>query len=445
MSTRTTLAVCAIAVCFAGSTGTGSSPNRSSPGSVGDGAVVRLWNQIATDAIVVTGGNAPASSGVMMAMVQLAMYDAAVAIAGGYRPYAARIDAPRDASIAAAVAQSAHDILVDLLPAQAVALDARLADTLAAMADGSAKSNGIWVGQQAAAGILVSRSDDGRFASVPYVFLPAGPGVYQPTPPAFSTTPLVPWVARTRPFTMIGPSQFRPDAPPPLHSRKWARAFNLTQAYGAVDSSVRTPEQSIIAIFWTEHTVQQWNRNIRAHAERLGLDDVDTARLLAVTNTAMADAWIGCWDAKYHYSFWRPVTAIQQGESDGNPDTVGDPSWLPFRTTPNHPEYPGAHGCVSTAASHALKRFFGSDGTYFPMDAVVGGVTYTHVFTRYTDAGAQARAARIFGGMHYSFSNDEGARLGRSVVQWIFENGFFRPCGSRFSDAAAATRRNACR
>jgi hypothetical protein len=391
-----------------------------------DGRVVRLWNQIATDAIVVTGANAPASSGVLMAIVQLGIYDAVVSIVGGYEPYAASIDAPASASIDAAVAQSAHDVLVDLLPAQAAALDAQLAGTLATIPDGQAKSDGIWVGQLAAAGILANRAGDGRFADLPYTFGVPGPGIYQPTPPAFSTSPLVPWVAHVRPFTVTSPSQFRPGPPPSLSSRKWSNAYNLTRAFGDINSTIRTGEQSEIAIFWTEHTVRQWNRNIRLQAAREALDDVETARLLAITNTAMADAWIGCWDAKYHYSFWRPVTAIQQGDTDGRSDTIGDPTWTPFRITPNHPEYPGAHSCVSTAASHALKRFFRSDRTILPMDAVIGGVTYIHTFTRYTDAGAEAMAARIFGGMHYTFSNEAGARLARHIVRQMFANGCFR-------------------
>jgi hypothetical protein len=390
------------------------------------GQVVRQWNEIATDAIVVTGANAPASSGVLMAMVQLAVYDAAVAICGGFRPYAVSIPAPPWASVDAAVAQSAHDVLIDLLPAQIAALDTALANALAAIPDGKAKTYGIWVGSQAAAGLLANRAGDGRFAAVTYAFMPPGPGVYQPTPPAFSTTPLVPWVAEVRPFTMTSPAQFRSGPPPALSSRRWKQAYNLTKLYGDVNSSVRSAEQSEIAIFWTEHTVRQWNRNIRLQAEREGLDAMDAARLLAVTNTAMADAWIGCWDAKYHYGFWRPVTAIQQGDTDGRADTIGDPAWLPFRTTPNHPEYPGAHGCVSTAASHALRRYFRRNETVFPMDAIVNGVTYVHAFTRYTDAGDEARAARIFGGMHYDFSNEAGARLGRQVVSWMFGSGFFR-------------------
>jgi hypothetical protein len=399
-----------------------------------DGTLIRLWNQIAADAIVVTGANAPASSGVLIAIVQLAVYDAVAAIDGGYHPYATSIDAPAGASVDAAVAQSAHDVLVDLLPAQTAALGAQLAGTLAAIPAGVAKADGIWVGQRAAAGILANRAGDGRFANVPYTFLPPGPGIYQPTPPAFSQTPLVPWVSQVRPFTMANPSQFRPGPPPSLASRTWANAFNLTKAFGDLNSTLRSPEESEIAIFWTENTARQWNRNIRAQAAREALDDIQTARLLAVTNTAMADAWIGCWDAKYHYSFWRPVTAIRQGDTDPRADTIGDTSWTPFVTTPNHPEYPAAHACVSTAASHALKRFFRRDHTTFPMDAVVGGVTYVHTFTRYTDAGAEARAARIFGGMHYSFSNEAGARLARHVVRSMFVRGCFQRVHRRERD-----------
>jgi hypothetical protein len=419
---RIVLAVCLIGLLSQPATApasTGNVPTR-------DASVVRLWNAIATEAIVVTGANAPASSGVLLAIVQLAVYNATVAIGGRYEAYGRRVWAPPGASLDAAVAQSAHDVLVSLLPAQTAALDARLATSLAMIPDGPAKDTGVFVGRHAARMILDDRAGDGRFDNVPYTFGIPGPGVYQPTPPAFSTSPLVPWVARVRPFTMSSPSQFRPGPPPSLDSHRWARAYQLTQAYGDINSTLRTAEQSEIAIFWTEHTPNQWNRNIRNQAARLELDAVATARLLAITNTAMADAWIACWDAKYQYGFWRPVTAIQQGDSDGRPDTIGDPSWLPFRTTPNHPEYPGAHACVSTAAAHALRRVFHANETTFPMDAVVSGVTYLHTFTRYTDAGAEARVARIYGGMHYEFSNEAGARIGRQIVRQMFEEGLFR-------------------
>jgi hypothetical protein len=396
------------------------------PGGKNDGGAVRRWNQIATDSVVVTGATAPALAGVLMAIVQLAVYDAVAGIKGGYEPYGSPVDAPDGASVDAAVAQSAHDVLVDLLPAQVAALDALLVESLAAVPDGQAKTDGIWVGRQAAAEILAARSADGRAANAPYTFLPPGPGIYQPTPPAFSTSPLVPWVAHVRPFIMTSPSEFRPGPPPSLRSRKWAAAYNLTKTVGDANSDVRTPEQSEIAIFWTEHTVRHWNRNINLQSDRAGLNDLQTARLLAMSNAAMADSWIGCWDAKYHYSFWRPVTAIRQGDTDPRADTAGDPNWTPFVTTPNHPEYPGAHACVSTAASLVLKHFFRDDDTSFPMEALVGGVRYVHTFSRYTDAGAEARSARLFGGMHYTFSNEAGARIGRHVVEAMLERGMFR-------------------
>jgi hypothetical protein len=228
-----------------------------------------------------------------------------------------------------------------------------------------------------------------------------------------------------RPFALESPSQFRPAPPPSLGSLQWSLGYHITRLYGRVDSVLRNAEQGEIAIFWTENTARQWNRNIAAQAERAGLSGLETARLLAFTNTAMADAWIGCWDAKYHYNFWRPVTAIQQGDSDRRADTLGDPGWLPYRTTPNHPEYPGAHACVSTAASYALARYFRRDRTHFPMDGIVDGARYVHEFDRYSDAGEEARVARIFGGMHYYFSNDAGERLGRRVVDWIIARGLF--------------------
>jgi hypothetical protein len=393
--------------------------------SDGGAEAVRSWNRIATNAIVVTGANAPAASGVLLAIVQLGVYDAVVAIRGRYQPYAVSIAAPKHASVDAAVAQSAHDLLVALVPAQAAELDAQLAAALALIPDGAAKIAGVQTGKRAAAGILANRAGDGRFDPLVYVFPPPGAGAYQPTPPAFSLTPLVPWVAHVRPFALESPSQFRPAPPPSLASLRWAFGYNLTRIFGSVDSALRSDEQSEIAIFWTENTAQHWNRNIAAQAQRAGLSGLETARLLAFTNTAMADAWIGCWDAKYHYNFWRPVTAIQQGDSDTRADTVGDPGWTPFRTTPNHPEYPGAHACVSTAASYALARYFRRDRTHFPMDAIVSGVTYVHRFERYSDAGAEARAARIFGGMHYYFSNEAGERLGRRVVDWIVARGLF--------------------
>jgi hypothetical protein len=392
----------------------------------GDGSVVREWHRIATDTISLAAPNTPPAAGVLIPIVQLAVYDAVVAIEGGYQPYSTALSSP-GASVDAAVAQSAHDVLVELVPSQAAALDAELADTLGAVPDGPAKDAGIAVGQAAAAGMLANRENDGRFGPFPYVLPPAGPGAYQPTPPAFSTNLLSPWVAQVRPFLMTSLSQFRPGPPLDITKKKWADQYDEVKEIGAIDSTVRTPWQSEVAVFWTEHAARHWNRNLRAQAEREALNDLETARLLAMTNAAMADGWIGCWEAKFHYSFWRPVTAIRQGDTDGRADTDANPTWTPFVVTPPQPEYPGGHGCVSVAASDAARAFFGSNHTDFPMEATVGGVTYVHHFTHWTHAGEAAKNARLWGGIHYDYSNDEGGKIGRRVVEWMLASGYFSP------------------
>jgi len=394
-----------------------------------DGAMARTWNQIASDALVNVGIPAPhggpAHVGVNWAIVQIAVYDAVNSIDGGhYRPVATLINAPTGASADAAVAQAAHDVLVSIVPGQQASLDAQLARSLATIPDGQATMDGIAVGQQVAAAILANRAGDGRFGSVAYTFGPPDPGVYQPTPPSFGS-PIVPYVKDIRPFTMSSGSEFRPKPPPALTSQKWARAYNEVKSLGDLNSAVRTAEQSEIAVFWTENTPRQWNRAIRNYAAQLNLDRMDTARLFALTNTAMADAWIGCSDGKAAYNFWRPITAIRNGDSDGNSQTAGDPTWTPLVTTPTHQEYLANHGCISTAASQALKTFFHNDRTVdFSMDSTVAG-TIVHHFARFTDAGALAGDARIFGGIHYDFSVRAGQKLGRQVVNNLKTQCFF--------------------
>ena len=394
-----------------------------------DGAMARTWNQIASDALVNVGIPAPhggpAHVGVNWAIVQIAVYDAVNSIDGGhFEPYVILIDAPTGALADAAVAQAAHDLLVSIVPGQQAALDAQLANSLATIPAGQAKDDGIAVGQQAAAAILANRAGDGRFGSVAYTFGPPDPGVYQPTPPSFGS-PIVPYVKDIRPFTMSSGSEFRPKPPPALTSQQWADAYNEVKSLGDINSTVRTAAQSEIAVFWTENTPRQWNRAIRNYAAQLNLDLPDTARLFALTNTAMADAWIGCSDGKAAYNFWRPITAIRNGDTDGNSRTTGDPAWTPRVTTPTHQEYPANHGCVSTAVAHALKTFFHNDHNVdFSMDSTVGG-TIVHHFDRFTDAGAEAGEARILGGIHYDFSVRAGQKLGKQVVNNLKDQCFF--------------------
>ena len=240
-----------------------------------------------------------------------------------------------------------------LFPAQAADLEAKYAASLAALPDDVAKVNGIAVGHQAASGILTARAHDGRDAGV--IYTPGlGPAVWVPTPPAFlaAQAPETPFV---QPFALHSASQFRPEAPFGLASEDWARDYNEVKAFGSAVGSSRNAEQTDIARFWSDNPPLQWNRAWRALSMAEGLGLADNARYFAMLSTASADALIACWDAKSHYNFWRPVTAIRAGDSDGNLDTAPDATWIGLIVTPNHPEYPAAHGCFSGASTETLK------------------------------------------------------------------------------------------
>ena len=219
-----------------------------------------------------------------------------------------------------------------------------------------AKAAGVLVGEASAAALIAARTGDGVAASVTYT-PGSGPGVWEPTPPGF-LPPATPWLGQMRPFTMRSPSQFLPGGPTPLSSSAWERDYTITRMLGAIDSTVRTPKQTEIGIFWTENTAQQYARLFTNLTSQHQLNLLDTARFMAILWTGFADAGIGCFNAKYHYGFWRPVTAIPAG--GGNPDLTADPAWLPLGTTPNHPEYPAAHACITSAVSHLIAGYFGT-------------------------------------------------------------------------------------
>jgi hypothetical protein len=226
------------------------------------------------------------------------------------------------------------------------------------------------------------------------------------------------------PFTMNSPSEFRPDPPYSLASTDWAGDYNQVKTLGAVKSAVRTPAQTDTALFWTDHVGSQYSRAFRALAVARNLDISDTARLFAALYTSGADAAIGCWDAKYHYSFWRPVTAIPNGAIDGNQDTVPDPSWMPLLATPNHPEYPSAHSCLTSAFANALKNFFGTPNVTVEVNSAVTKSTRT--FTRINEWEKEVEYARIYAGFHYHHSVVEGVGLGKKVSDQVGRN-YFQP------------------
>jgi len=387
--------------------------------------VVLDWNAYAADAIVTVGHQVPPRALIRLAMVHLAIYDAVNAIEGApYEPYLGAPTVVRPASAEAAAATAAHDVLVALFPAQRGDLDAKYAQSLGALPDEVATANGIAVGRQAAEAILSARALDGRDATVIYV-PGSGPGVWVPTPPAFlaAQAPETPFV---QPFVLKSASQFRPEPPLELTSDDWARDYNEVKALGAAVGSSRTPEQTDIARFWSDNPPLQWNRAWRGLSVAAGLGLADNARYFAMLTSASADALIACWDGKYFYNFWRPVSAIRAGDSDGNAATAPDPAWIGLLITPNHPEYPAAHGCFSGAATETLKYFFGTDALVFSMDSNVAGVTNAvRTYARLSDALAEVLDARIYGGMHYRHSTRMGANVGKQVSRFTTSH-FFR-------------------
>ena len=272
-----------------------------------------------------------------------------------------------------------------------------------------------------AAAVLALRANDGleKNPTVADLDPPApGPGVWQPAPGAVLGLRL----PGVRPLTLTSASQFRPDGPNSLTSQEYADDLNQVEQLGRIDSTTRTADQTTQARFWTDHDIRQWNDGLLRLASDRGLDLVQTARMLAMAHVAGGDAMIACFDAKYHYWFWRPYQAIPQADTDGNPETVADPTWQPLGATPNFPEYPSAHACHSTAVVEALDAFFGTDKVPFTLDSRVTNTT--RHYDRLQDIVTDVDQARVLVGFHFLSSDLEGSALGRKVGRYVADHSF---------------------
>jgi hypothetical protein len=384
--------------------------------------VVVQWNGIASTTIVANGGKPSATSSVWFAYASIAVYDAVNAIRREFQPFYYQGNAAPGASEEAAAVAAAHRVLVHYFPAQQMVLDAQFAASLDKVNAGpDAKAAGIAVGEAAAASLIAARAGDGLEANVSYT-PGSGPGVWQPTPPKFGPA-LTPWLAQMRPFTMKSASQFLPDGPTKLASEEWEDDYNQTRLLGEIDSAVRTAAQSEIGLFWTEHTGQQYARAFSYLATNYDLNVMDSARLMAILWTGFADSAIGCWNAKFTYNFWRPVTAIRAG--GGNPNLAADPDWTPLGTTPSHPEYPAAHGCVTATVSSLIQGYFRTQKVHIVVDSLAfsDGV-HTHTFEDTRDLFEEVFWARIYAGFHYHHSLEDGGTLGRRVSRQLLRRNF---------------------
>ncbi len=359
---------------------------------------VRYWNEVTVT--TVTGAAIPVpEQPVYLTYVHRAVY-------GGVLRASAR-----HASAVAAAAAAAHTVLVHYLPTQQAALDQRYAEALAPIPDGRARRAGLAAGLAAAGALLRDRADDGLNGTVKPA-PPTGPGVWIPTPP--NTVGISSWLGDMRPFALGSASRFRPAAPPSLSGHRWARDYNEVRAFGSATSTVRSAAQTETARFWSDPPFAQNQRALRTLTQGRGMSAVGTARLFALADTAAADALMACWDAKYHYVFWRPFSAIPAGDTDGNPATRGDPAWAPLLATPNHPEYPSAHGCATAALFSVVAGLLGTHRIGVELVSVVTGTT--HHFATLEQLIREVGDARVWGGLHWRLSTETGVRLGQRVA-----------------------------
>jgi hypothetical protein len=352
--------------------------------------------------------------------VQLAVFEAINAVKGDYEPYLGVVDAPHWASPDAAAIAAAHRTLVALRPASTATLNGLRAASLVEIPDGPEKEAGILVGEDAAAAVLLLRANDGASDVVPYT--PGSePGDWQPTPTAFAPAAFVHW-GQVTPFGLEEGSQYRLPHPPVLHNGKYANDYNEVKLVGRIDSPFRPQDRTDVALFYAAATpVQVWNSAARQVSAAQQKTLSENARIFALLAMAMADGSIATFDTKYHYNFWRPVTAIQNGDLDGNQATERDPDWLPLITTPAFPGYPSAHATLSGAARAVLERAFGKRSH----DITLTTPTLPEIeldYSSWEQITDDIDDARVYGGIHFRFDQDAGAHQGRHVGKYILRN-----------------------
>jgi hypothetical protein len=400
---------------WVGSLGCGNAESRSvkqrapamSSASNGPNPVI-VWSANAN--AVTTVGRPPGSSEYLLALAHLAIWDAVVAIEGGFQPYASAPAVMEPASIDAAIAAAAYNLLRIRVPSQAANLQAQYDAFLAGIPDGSEKTNGIAVGEAAARGILDARAHDGFDNVVPYEQPAPGPGVFEPVLPS---EPVDVKLKQVQPLVDRLPAELRPKGPRLLTSHRYARDFNEVKRRGRADSTDRTPEETETARFWSEKADLQLARSLRELAVENGLDVLQAARLLAIAHLSAGDAVLAGFEAKYHFLFWRPVHAIHRADPTINRRTEPDPTWSSFLVV-NHPEYPSGHSFYSGAVLDAVRAYFGSDEVPWTISSTVTN-TSRH-YTTLREIKRDITEARILSGLHFRASMDDGFRLGSAAA-----------------------------
>jgi hypothetical protein len=377
---------------------------------------VLVWNQHAIDEVIATQG---AGALQYLAPVHGAMYDAVNAIEGGYRPYLIAPSAEPTYSEDAAAATAAYQVMLWLFPGRATQLAGYYDDSLAAIPDGPEEQGGIEVGMAAARAMIDRRHDDGRPGTpsftTPSFTTGSDPGDWRP----FAAGPAgnnFKWIGDMDPWLVPDPSRFATDGPLALESAAYATEFDQVRSLGAVNSTTRTAEQTSMALFWADNAFAMWTRIFRQLSESQDLSVAENARLFAMAYLTAGDAQIACFQDKERWHFWRPQTAIRLAEEDRNPDTVADPNWTPLLANPPYPDHPSGHNCVSSAIVETLRDFFGTNRMTFSATHSTLGITRT--FTSFSQAIAEIRLARVYGGIHFMTADAKGAALGKQVARY---------------------------
>ncbi len=410
---------------------------------------VREWNTHALTAIFNARstanppGNPPGAGqtaylgALHMAMVQGAVYDAVNAIAGGYQPYLeATGSATSDASQDAAVVTAAYDVLSDptlQLPGDTIAwLTAAHTASIGDIEDASDPDDfaaGVAAGHAAADAMIDARTDpsDGRFPAVAFLH-PVGDdaGEWRTTSPPAQMPDQFAWVGNVEPFMLNSSSQLRTDGPAPLSSPAYASEYNEVKAKGSATGSTRTAAETALANFYQPNPIEMFNRNFRTIAELDGLSTADEARLFGMLNLAGADALISCWNDKTFWHFWRPLTAIQNGDDDTNPATDGDENWIPFINNPNYPDHPSGYNCATSAMMQTAADFFGTNKFEFRITRTAAAGSTFRDYTRFTDVVKDTIDARVYQGIHFRSADVQGANIGKHVAHWLDKH-FLQP------------------
>ena len=383
---------------------------------------VTQWNQNAANSLYVTAAQPPNVSVLHMAMVQGAVYDAVNAIDGGRDGYllTSRVATPTDSKDAAA-ATAAYKVLISIVPAQQPALLALYNSTLAGIADGAAKTRGIAVGDAAAAAMIAARTADGRFGT-PGFLTGTTPGAWRPVLPAFANDPNA-WVKDVKPFLTRSASQFRSSGPYELTSRKYAREFEEVKSVGSATSTTRTADQTYASLYWAENPPRTWNRILNSLSASRGVSLVENARLFAEVYLTVADAFIAVWDEKAHYSFWRPITAIREADTDGNHRTAKDENWLPLVANPGYPDHPSGHLGLSGAVGKTLQQFFHTDFLAWTDTNVAGR---TRSYTRVSDAIDEIVDVRVWSGLHFRNADEASVQISGKIAKYRDKHYFNR-------------------